>query len=224
MHQPDSKQTAVDNGDFPYSSWERVYQQSNLHELPWDTPEAHPLLVEMFKDHKAKSGARALDLGCGTGASSRLLTSAGYTVDAWDVSETAIARARALSKVCGAAIQFVAGNAIRDAISRADSYDLVLDFLFLHHVQEHDIETYFNGVRNSVRAGGRYVVGVLLQTDQVAKRASFFSDGEVRYWTQSEIERNLGVGFVCESDSYGNAGSADHNYPAGLFAFSKRGN
>ncbi|MDP2816002.1 MAG: class I SAM-dependent methyltransferase, partial [Rectinemataceae bacterium] len=146
----------------------------------------------------------------------------GYEVDAWDVSETAIDRARTLSKDCGATIRFIAGNAIQNAMYRTDTYDLILDFLFLHHVQDRDIEAYFDGVRNSIQIAGHYVVGVFMQTDDVVKRSSFFSDGKVRYWTKSGIEEHLGSNFMCDSTFYGNAGSPDHNYPIGVFLFVKR--
>lgn len=223
MSQNDSKSCADGSSDYPYDSWEQVYQQSGMHELPWDTAEAHPLLIELFKDHHAKPGARALDLGCGTGASSRLLAQIGYEVDAWDMSETAIDRAGMLSKNGGGSIRYFAGNAIKCALNTPDSYDLVLDFLFLHHIQDEDIKAYFTGVQNSVRAGGHYVVGVIVQTEDLVKRPSFFSVGQVRYWTQNAIEQNLGSEYHCCSASYGLVGSAAHNYPGGIFIFVKDG-
>jgi len=222
MSQPDFKTLTGDESNFPYDSWEQVYQQSALHELPWDAPEAHPLLIEIFKDHRPKPGTRALDLGCGTGASSRLLANVGYEVDALDVSETAIMRARVLSKGGGCSTRYIVGNAIKYALNSTSVYGLVLDCLFLHHVQEDDIDAYFNSVRNTLCVGGLYVVGVFVQVDDTIKRASYFSDGEVRYWTQSGIEQYLGACFVCDSAFYGLAGSVDHNYPAGFFMFTKQ--
>lgn len=220
MFQPDLKTFADNKGDFPYSSWERVYRQSNLHELPWDTPEAHPLLVDLFKDHRAIPSARALDLGCGTGASSRLLAKAGYEVEAWDVSETAIKRARALSKDCGAAIRFVAGNALQSALNNSASCGLVLDFFFLHHVQPDDIRAYFSGIRNVLNSEGIYIVGVFVHDGNTANRPSLFSEGRVTYWSRVELETQLGRGWRCTSAAYGRGGNKTLNYPMGLFEFS----
>ncbi|MFZ1547242.1 MAG: class I SAM-dependent methyltransferase [Candidatus Nitrotoga sp.] len=219
MSQPDSKMSYDDKGDFPYNSWERVYRQSSLHELPWDTPEAHPLLIEMFKDHQVKPGSRALDLGCGTGASSRLLAKAGYEVEAWDVSETAIARARALSKDCGAAIRFITGNALRSALNSSSPYHLILDFFFLHHVQPYDIDAYFSGIRRALDAEGTYTVGVFVHDGNSFRRPSLFSEGEVTYWSCAELEAQLGAGWGCTSIAYGRGGSDALNYPMGLFEF-----
>lgn len=217
MPQPDYKERD-DEGDFPYDSWERVYRQSKLHELPWDTPEAHPLMVEMFKNHQAKPGARALDLGCGTGATSRLLAKAGYEVEAWDVAETAIARARVLSKDCGDAIRFVAGNVINSALN-SDSFSLVLDFFFLHHVQTNDIGAYFAGIRRALNSGGTYIVGVFVHDGNSLSRPSLFSAGEVTYWSCAELETQLGMGWRCTSAVYGRGGNKTFNYPMGLFKF-----
>ncbi len=208
--------------DFPYASWERVYQEHELYTLPWDSSEPHPLLADLFKNHRAKPGARALDLGCGTGASSRLLARCGYEVDAWDISATAIERSRELSADNSRKIHFVQGNAITHAFVDADAYGLILDFLLLHHVQDADVETYFRGVQYSLQAGGLYVVGVFVQTDHTVKRASLFSDGEVRYWTLQGIRQFMDSRFEIISDTYGTAGNAKQNYPFGLFTFMQR--
>ena len=207
---------AVD--DFPYNSWEQVYQQSVMHELPWDTAEAHPLLVEMFKEHQVTSGSRALDIGCGSGASSRLLAEVGYEVDAWDVSETAIVRARELSVNHRDTLRYFAGNAIKNPLNRHDSYELVLDFFFLHHVQPYDIEAYFSGIRRVLNTGGTYVVGVFVHDGNPIRRPSMFAAGEVTYWSRSELESNLG-GWSCNSESYGLGGNLESNFPMGLFSF-----
>lgn len=167
---------------------------------------------------------RALDLGCGTGVSSRLLAKVGYQVDAWDVSATAIARARALSVDRPSIIRYFAGNAIRHALGCRNTYDLILDFLLLHHVQDADIAGYFCGIRQSLRAGGHYIVGVFVKTGDTVTRGSYFSDGEVRCWTLSEIRQYLRAKLVCHTASYGQAGSADHIYPFGLFMFASREN
>lgn len=206
--------------DFPYASWERVYQEHDLYALPWDSPEPHPLLVDLFKNHRAKPGVRALDLGCGTGASSRLLAKVGYEVDAWDVSETAIARARTLSKDCLDTVRFIAGNAITNALHCSDSYDLVLDFFFLHHVQPNDIEAYFSGMRRVLNADGIYVVGVFVHDGKPLCRPSLYSSGDVTYWSRSELETRLGGNWRYDSAVYGRGGNEDMNYPMGLFNFS----
>ncbi|WP_411727556.1 class I SAM-dependent methyltransferase [Methyloglobulus sp.] len=218
MYTPDCKlENSTD--DFPYTSWERVYREHTPYELPWDSSEPHPLLAALFENHRAKPGSRALDLGCGTGASSRLLADSGYDVDAWDVSATAIERARVLSMDYSGKIRFVQGNVITQAFTCNHTYDLILDFLFLHHVQDGDIERYFRGVRKSLREGGRYVVGVFVQTGETEKRASLFSDGEVRYWTSQGIQQCLHNHFQISLASYGKAGSMEQNYPFGLFEF-----
>lgn len=215
----DLEVTAESAANFPYDSWEQVYQTNALYKLPWDTPKAHPLLVDLFEKHRPQSEAKALDLGCGTGASTRLLTSVGYNVDAWDVSETAIARARMLSKNSEYKAQFIIGNAISSALKKANAYDLILDFFFLHHVQEIDIPTYFSGIRRVLKPKGTYVVGVFVHDGSPFRRLSLFSTGEVIYWSRAEIQAQLGDGWQCHSETYGRAGKGFRQYPVGLFEF-----
>ena len=218
MSQTDSPLQASTQPDFPYDSWERVYRESGMHELPWDTPEAHPLLVQIFKDHRAVPGVRALDLGCGTGASSRLLARVGYQVNAWDVSETVIERARALSPQFDDSLNFTVGNVVRGALSDPDRYDLVLDFLFLHHVQAADVATYFSGIRRVLRPGGDYVVGVFVHDGEPVRRPSLYAAGQVTYWSRSELEARL-PGLRCTVEWFGQAGDKTTHFPMGLFKF-----
>lgn len=217
MTRNDSQKYSARGADFPYDSWEQVYQHTGLFVLPWDTPEPHPLLVEMFQKHQAKPCARALDLGCGTGASSRLLAQAGYSVDAWDASETAIERARMLSGSFNT-IRYSMGNAIKCALNRPGFYDLVLDFFFLHHIQPKDIDVYFSGIRRVLDSGGSYIVGVFVHDGETYRRPSLFSTGEVTYWSRSELEIQL-RGWRCNSATYGRGGNKDLNFPMGLFDF-----
>ncbi|MDD5212534.1 MAG: class I SAM-dependent methyltransferase, partial [Sulfuricurvum sp.] len=189
-----------------------------MHELPWDTAEAHPLLIKLFKDHHAKPGARALDLGCGTGASSRLLAQVGYEVDAWDMSETAIKRARMLSENCGGLIRYFEGNAIKCALKNPDSYELVLDFFFLHHVQTSDIKSYFSGIRHILDGGGMYIVGVFVHDGIPLRRPSMFAAGEVTYWSRLELETCLG-NVHCLLQLSGRGGNEYSNFPMRLFKF-----
>jgi SAM-dependent methyltransferase len=61
-------------------------------ELPWDTGQPEPLLVEAIEQGVAKRG-RALDIGCGTGTDALWLAAQGFDVLASDIAPLAIARA-----------------------------------------------------------------------------------------------------------------------------------
>lgn len=218
MVQDSAVPTATVCGDFPYDSWERVYRESGENELPWDSAAPHPLLKQLLGNHQVHSGARALDLGCGTGASSRLLASIGYQVDAWDISVTAIERARRQSSGNSERINFSIGNVLHSAFGNPQGYDLVLDFFFLHHVQAEDLSTYFTGIRRCLRPGGSYVVGVFVHDGTPFQRPSFYSDGQVTYWSRSELETCL-PGARLTDERRGRGGDSTTNFPMGLFTF-----
>lgn len=218
MFRDSSVPTATTCGDFPYDSWERVYRESGENELPWDSAEPHPLLKQLFGNHQAHSGARALDLGCGTGASSRLLAGTGYQVDAWDISMTAIDRARRQSSDSSERIKFSVGNVLHSAFGNPQSYDLVLDFFFLHHVQMEDLSRYFTGIRRCLRPNGVYVVGVFIHDGTPFQRQSLYSDGQVIYWSRRELEAHL-PGARLTDERRGRGGDSTTNFPMGLFTF-----
>jgi SAM-dependent methyltransferase len=67
---------------------------------------------------------RALDVGCGEGADAIWLAGCGWTVTAIDISEVAVARARAAAELAGAAVDWICGDALQMAVP-AGSFALV---------------------------------------------------------------------------------------------------
>jgi SAM-dependent methyltransferase len=65
--------------------------------VPWDDRVPNPLLVRWLDGHPARTprGARALDVGCGTGDNTAELAGRGLRVTGFDVSASAVASARA---------------------------------------------------------------------------------------------------------------------------------
>lgn len=62
--------------------------------IPWDKGEPHPLLVQWARARERHTG-RALVVGTGLGHDAEYVASLGYRTDAFDVSASAIAAARA---------------------------------------------------------------------------------------------------------------------------------
>ena len=67
---------------------------------------------------------RALDVGCGEGADAIWLAGRGWTVTAIDISDVAVRRAREAGELTGAAVEWVAGDALQIPFP-ACSFDLV---------------------------------------------------------------------------------------------------
>ncbi len=89
---------------------------------------------------------RALDIACGTGETSIYLAKKGFIVEAFDISDVAIKKARQKAKREGVSVKFKPVDADRFSfgISR---YDLVLNFYFLNR-------RIFPKIRRSLRSGG----------------------------------------------------------------------
>jgi SAM-dependent methyltransferase len=76
----------------PHPSWNESYASGES--LPWDTGTPDPLLVEVIESRAIAPG-RTLEIGCGTGTNAIFLAQHGFDVLGIDISEVAVARARA---------------------------------------------------------------------------------------------------------------------------------
>ena len=85
---------AVDQGR-PTAWFETLYLEANLGEasVPWDGEQPNPHLMDWLSGNSVSG--RALDVGCGYGDNTGALLDAGMDVTAFDVSATAVARAKA---------------------------------------------------------------------------------------------------------------------------------
>lgn len=72
----------------------------------------------------ALAPGRALDVGCGEGADAIWLAAGGWTVTAVDVSEVALARARAAADEAGVVVEWIGGDALTTPLP-AGTFDLV---------------------------------------------------------------------------------------------------
>jgi 2-polyprenyl-3-methyl-5-hydroxy-6-metoxy-1,4-benzoquinol methylase len=74
------------------TAWfERLYAAGGG--VPWDRGAPHPLLADWARG-RSFAGGRALVVGCGLGEDAELVARLGFVTTAFDVSPTAIERAR----------------------------------------------------------------------------------------------------------------------------------
>ena len=85
---------AADQGR-PTAWFDTLYLEANLGEasVPWDDEQPNPHLMDWLSSNSVSG--RALDVGCGYGDNTSALLDAGMDVTAFDVSATAVTRAKA---------------------------------------------------------------------------------------------------------------------------------
>jgi len=113
--------------------WDEHYATG---EMPWDSPEAPPVLVALVEAGRLPTG-RALDVGCGTGTNVRYLASVGYDAVGIDISPLAIEQARSASKGAAGDFEFKHADFLVDG-APLGPYDLVLDRGCFHVFDEAD--------------------------------------------------------------------------------------
>jgi cyclopropane fatty-acyl-phospholipid synthase-like methyltransferase len=95
---------------------------------------------------------RALDLGCGPGRNAIHLAGKGFTVDAVDLSSTAITWAEERAQQAGVEVRFLHGDAFELALD--GPYDLVYDSGCFHHLPPHRRISYLALLDRCLASGG----------------------------------------------------------------------
>lgn len=115
---------------------------------PWIIGQPQPAVVEL-----ERSGAfrgRVLDIGCGAGEHTILLTRLGYDVLGVDAAPTAVEVARRNAETAGVDARFAVG----DAFNLEPGYDTILDSALFHIFDDADRQTYVASLHAGCRPGG----------------------------------------------------------------------
>lgn len=104
--------------------WNANYASNDL---PWDTGQPDPVLIEAIEAGLAPRG-RALEVGCGTGTNALWLAANGFDVVATDLAERAIERAKAKASALQPAprCSFAVSDFLNDPLP-APAFQLVFD-------------------------------------------------------------------------------------------------
>ncbi len=132
--------------------WNERYAENDL---PWDTGEPDPLLVELVGEGSIAPG-RALEVGCGTGTNALYLAGAGFDVLGVDLSPIAIERARSKQGDATGCVFEVLD--FLDADPPGGPFDLVFDRGCFHTFDEAERRGRFAArVAQLLSRGGRWV-------------------------------------------------------------------
>ncbi|MGE5186911.1 MAG: class I SAM-dependent methyltransferase [Acidobacteriota bacterium] len=161
--------------------------------FPGQVDDSYRAFGQFLASPFAPPAARAIDLGCGGGQTSRELAARGHDVTGVDFSETAIALARA--NVPGA--RFLVGDCL--ALAFADgTFDLAIDNHVLHCLIGDDRGQFLREVARVLRPGGLLFCETMsregeLDTGKLSiDPHTFVSLHGNRYWTtRAELDGEL---------------------------------
>jgi SAM-dependent methyltransferase len=140
----------------PLDRFDQAYRSGTA---PWVIGEPQPAIVELQRAGRIHS--KVLDVGCGTGEHTILLTRLGYDVLGIDFAPQAVEQARANAAEKGVDARFE----VADAMNLGDEpgYTTIVDSALFHIFDDTDRRTYVHSLRTATRPGG--LVHVLALSD-----------------------------------------------------------
>ena len=127
---------------------------------PWVIGEPQPAIVELEKIGLIRG--KVLDVGCGTGEHTILLSRLGYDVLGIDFAPEAVEQARGNAEAKGVGARFEVADAMN--LPAEPGYDTIVDSALFHIFDDTDRPQYVASLRNACRPGG--IVHVLALSDQ----------------------------------------------------------
>jgi len=124
--------------------------------MPW-VPDKIPIDVIKFSQFAKENFAKGklLDIGCGNGWLSIFFAKNGFKVSGVDCCSAAIEMAKIAAKKSRVKVKFITENALKFPYLE-NSFDIVVDRGYFHHVPEKMWSEYKKGLNRILRAGGYY--------------------------------------------------------------------
>jgi SAM-dependent methyltransferase len=152
---------------------------------PWVIGEPQPAVVELQRAGLIHS--KVLDIGCGTGEHTILLTRLGYDVLGIDFAPHAVEQARANAAEQGVDARFEVADAMN--LGAEPGYQTIVDSALFHIFDDADRVRYVSSLHTATRPGG--LVHVLALSDAGRGFGPQVSEGEIR--------EAFGAGWVLEA-------------------------
>ncbi|CAH1207216.1 Ubiquinone biosynthesis O-methyltransferase, mitochondrial [Paenibacillus sp. JJ-223] len=138
----------------PEQFWEPFYADRSR-PIPFFSNKPDENLVE-YVTSNLLSGDKALELGCGPGRNALYLAKQGYRVDAYDLSETAIAWAKERAAEMQLEVHFECKSAFE--LNPAAQYNVVYDSGCLHHLLPHQRIPYIDMIHRALVPEGMFAM------------------------------------------------------------------
>src|SRR5947209_7614911 len=129
--------------------WDERYEKGDT---PWETGQPSSELQRVLAEVTIRP-CRALELGCGTGASAGWLARQGFDVTALDLSTLAIERARPRADEAGVHVGFVVADVLNPPAELAGPFDFFFDRGCYHVVRRENVAAYRETLRRLTRPG-----------------------------------------------------------------------
>ena len=177
---------------------------------PWDMG-AREELVSLVESGRIQPG-RAIDLGCGMGASAIYLAQNGFEVTGVDYAEAGIEKARARAKEAGVQVNFIVDD-LTNLCHVSGRFDFLLDYGVLDDLRLHQREPYLRNMLPLTHSGSHYLLWGFEYPMRWWEKFIPFMDIP---FSAGEIERRFGPFFEIEKI----AGKVDYSkFPPGYAAY-----
>jgi SAM-dependent methyltransferase len=167
---------------------------------PWVIGEPQPAVIELQRAGLIHS--KVLDIGCGTGEHTILLTRLGYDVLGIDFAPHAVEQARANAAQKGVDARFEVGDAMN--LGAEPGYQTIVDSALFHIFDDADRVRYVSSLHTAARPGG--LVHVLALSDAGRGFGPQVSETEIREafgegWVLEALETTTYRGVVQEAQA-----------------------
>jgi SAM-dependent methyltransferase len=174
-------------------TFEEMYRDASqgLGEVPWANLAPLPQLVEWLDDGAGEERGSALVVGCGYGDDAEELARRGFEVSAFDLSPTAIARAR--ERFPESTVDYRVASVIDLPGEWAGRFDLVVEIRTLQSLPVEERRAAARSIAAAVAPGGRLWLFALARDSH--------QPGETRPWpvTRDELSVLEAAGLRFES-------------------------
>jgi SAM-dependent methyltransferase len=133
--------------------WDERYLKGDI---PWDSGLTPPEVVALIETDRVQRGW-ALDLGCGTGVTSRYLARQGFSVIGVDFAREALRRATVAAQTEGLPCLFIRGDASNFCFASV-SATLAVDVGCFHSFTPEGRASYRRSLAAALRPGGYYLL------------------------------------------------------------------
>ena len=177
-----------------FSRFEEFYRSTTP---PWVIGEPQPAIVELERSGLIRG--KVLDVGCGTGEHTILLTRLGYDVLGIDFAPQAVEQARRNAEAKNVDARFEVADAMN--LGDGPSYDTIVDSALFHIFDDTDRPKYVASLHNACRPGG--IVHVLALSDAGRGFGPQVSDEVIRQafadgWVLESLDPTTYRGVVTE--------------------------